>query len=146
MLVPSAVAQLVERYTGDRRLASSSLTTDRVAVLCPCLWARVEDYLSAALFWFNPGRPVLTWLKNFWMGVKIQNKQTTHAEPRFVTPTTKLFNGTKPSMHTYCLYNNWPNFCVLVGNSEQEGFYQRFWLCMEILWNRFCQARSTMTA
>ena len=32
----SAVAQLVERYTGDRRVAGSSRTTGGVTVLCSC--------------------------------------------------------------------------------------------------------------
>ena len=34
-----------------------------------------QDILSAALYWFNPGHPVWTWLNLFWLGRK-DSKQT----------------------------------------------------------------------
>ena len=33
-----------------------------------------QDRLSAAQFWFNPGSPIPTWLKNCWLGRKKSNQ------------------------------------------------------------------------
>ena len=53
-------AQLVKCKIWDRKVASSRLLS-----LC-CVFE--QDTLSAAWYWFNPGRPILTWLKTCWLG------------------------------------------------------------------------------
>ena len=59
-----------------------------VETLC-CVFE--QDTLSAAYYWFNPGRPIRTWLKNCWLRRK-ESKQTNFHVSQFykIKSTSKV--------------------------------------------------------
>ena len=47
------MAQLIERWTKDRRVANLKFIAGGVTVLCPC---NKQYTLSSASYWINPGK------------------------------------------------------------------------------------------